>query len=504
MIRPIATVSAGTLASRLTGFVRDALIAALFGTGVVADAFLFAFQLVTVARRALSEGALNAVLVPAYLRIRNDTGADAAAAFAGRALGTIGVAVAGTALALGIIPWAVATLAPALASEPAFALTVTAFQLMLPYLALAGPVAVMAAVLNAHDRVVLTSLSPVLFNLVMILAVTALFVAGRSGTALSALLLAIAVGIAGGLQVFFLASAMRYARPTRVSLDHDMRATFCRALPGLIAQSGPQLLLLTGAIVASAMPGAVSWIYFASRLAELPLGLVSAATGAVLVPKLSSAGDEPNATSSAALQLAFGLALPASIGLALLAQPIVAVLLERGAFTENDSHATGLALLILATALPAQALTKPMAAIFFAREQMRQPLMATLAGLLVTLGAALWLYPDHVYAGVALAISLGSWLITLWLYIALIVRADLRIDAKTSRNLAFIGLAGAIMGAAIAAASLVIPVPDNDNVWARAVALGTLIALGMLVYASALRLFGVVNFRIIRSAFGKP
>ncbi len=290
MIRPVALVSAGTLGSRLSGFVRDALIAALLGAGGIADAFLLAFQFVNVARRLLSEGALNAVLVPAYLRIRTGAGDAAAAAFAGRALGTIGLAVIAAALLLGIAaPYAVAALAPGFARQPEFQLTVDTARLMLPYLAFVGPVAVMAAALNAHGRVALTSLSPVLFNVVMIATVAALLIADRSATQ-SALILAAAVGAAGCLQLIFLGfSGTRYARPVRVSLDPEIRALFCRALPGMIAQSGPQLLLVAGAVVASASPAAVSWIYFASRLVELPLGLVSAATGAVLIPRLSSA-----------------------------------------------------------------------------------------------------------------------------------------------------------------------------------------------------------------------
>jgi putative peptidoglycan lipid II flippase len=324
----------------------------------------------------------------------------------------------------------------------------------------------------------------------------------------SALALAAAVGVGGCLQLFFLGfSGARYARPVQVSAAPEIRELFRRALPGMIAQSGPQLLLLAGAVVASASPAAVSWIYFASRLVELPLGLVSAATGAVLIPRLSgSSGDDHRAaasTSAAALQLSLGLALPASVGLVLLAHPIVALLLERGAFTPGDTHATALALAILATALPALALTKPLAAIFFARGQMLQPMIATLAGLLITLSAAALAHPHHGYIGVAVAISIGSWLIALWLGAVLKARNDHAVEARTGRNVAFIGLSSVAMGAALAAAQWHIPVTDTAGLLPRAIALGTLIALGMLVYAACLRLLGVIDFRVIRSAFGE-
>src|SRR6185503_12397496 len=210
-------------------------------------------------------------------------------------------------------------------------------------------------------------------------------------------------------------SGTRHAAPVRVSLDTATRTLVGRALPGMIAQSGPQLLLVAGAVVASASPAAVSWIYFASRLVELPLGLVGAATGAVLIPMLSEVRrDEASTatitTSSTALQLTMGLALPASVGLGLLATPIVQVLFEHGAFTADDTRATALALTILATALPALVLTKPLSAIFLAREQMRHPLLATLAGIAVTRATASLAQPGYGYAAVAAAISLGAWL----------------------------------------------------------------------------------------------
>jgi putative peptidoglycan lipid II flippase len=504
MIRPIATVLAGTLGSRITGFVRDALIAALFGATVVADAFLFAFQMVNLARRALSEGALNAVLVPAYLRIRAEAGAEAAAAFAGRALGTVGVTVATLALLLGVAaPYAVNLLAPGFEGSPALQLAVDTARLMLPYLAFAGPVAVMAGALNAQGRVALTSFSPMLFNLAMILAVIVLLAASKVTATTAALALAATVGAAGVLQLVFLGvSGTRYATPVRVSLDAETRALVCRAIPGMVAQSGPQLLLVAGAVAASASPAAVSWIYFASRLVELPLGLVGSATGAVLIPELSGAravdASLPAGASSAALQLTFGLALPASVGLGLLATPIIQLLFEHGAFTPADTRATALALTLLATALPALALTKPLSAIFFAREQMRQPMLATLAGLIVTMAVGEFAWPHFGHAGVAAAISLGAWLIAIWLGIGLGMRGELPIDTRAIRNLAFIVLAAAAMEVVVAYAQGLVAV--TDGVWSRLLALGTLIALGMIVYVACLRLLGVVNFRIIRRA----
>lgn len=499
MIRPLATVSAGTLGSRLSGFLRDALIAALFGAGFVADAFLLAFQFVNVARRLLSEGALNAMLVPAYLRVRNAQGDAAAAALAGRALGTIGAAVLAAALLLAVAaPGVITALAPGFAGGPAFPLAIDTLRLMLPYLAFVGPVAVMAAVLNAQGRVALTSLSPLLFNAAMIAAAAALLIVDLQ-SASAALALAAVVGATGCAQLVFLGlSGTRHARPVSLSLDPEIRRLLHRALPGMIAQSGLQLFLVAGAVTASASPSAVSFIYFASRLIDLPLGLVGAATGAVLIPKLSVAGEER--LSSSALQLTLGLALPAAIGLALLAELIVATLFERGAFSAADTQATARALALLAAALPALALTKPMSAIFFAREQTAQPLAATLAGLAIAVIVATLAQPAYGFAGVAAAISLAAWVTAIWLGIALNARGDLRMDTGGWRTIALVLVASAAMAFALVAALKIAPSPGT-HFWARAAALGTLIAFGLLVYAAALRLFGVVNFRVVRRAF---
>jgi putative peptidoglycan lipid II flippase len=499
MLRSIATVSAGTLGSRLSGFLRDALIAALFGAGFVADAFLFAFQFVNVARRLLSEGALNAMLVPAYLRIRNADGELAATAFAGRALGAIGLSVLAAALLLAATaPYAVSAVAPGFAGQPAFQLAVDAFRLMLPYLAFAGPVALMAGVLNAHGRVALTSFAPIMFNAVMIVAAATLLF-GSLAPVPAAMALSATIGAAGCVQLIFLGlSGTRYARPVRLSLDGEIRKLFRRALPGMIAQSGSQLFLVAGAVIASASPSAVSFVYFASRLIDLPLGLVSAATGAVLIPKLSSAAERN--VSSSALQLTLGLALPASAGLALLAEPIVALLFEHGAFTARDTQETALALTILAASLPAFALARPMSAVFFAREQMTPPMIATLAGLAATIAAALLLQPSHGHAGVAAAISLGAWVTTISLAGALAARGELALDAQGWRNIAFIVVASVLMAAAVLAAATRIGPTAAADIWTRGLALGTLIGLGMIVYVVSLRLFGVVKFRFIRSA----
>jgi len=177
MIRSFLTVSTGTLASRLLGFARDAMIAALLGTGPVADAFLVAFQLVNVVRRLLTEGALNAALVPAWLRERDTNGPIAAAAFAGSVLGTVSAALIVAAGGIGLLmPFVITALAPGFAGHDTLRLAVDDARLMLPYLAFAGPATVMMALLNAQARFALTAFSPLLFNITLISVMIALII----------------------------------------------------------------------------------------------------------------------------------------------------------------------------------------------------------------------------------------------------------------------------------------------------------------------------------------
>ena len=235
MIRHILTVSTGTLASRILGFVRDALIAALLGAGWIADAFLVAFQFINVARRMLTEGSLNAALVPGFLSVRDSEGAVPAAAFAGRVLGSVTLVLIVIALMLGIfMPQVIALLAPGFKDE-ALQSAIRNARLMLPYFAFVGPAAVMMGVLNAGHRFMLTAFSPVLFNLVMIATIIVLMTrpddASWSATAMAA-----AVGIAGCLQMLILIRR----RPAREGVARPVRVCVRRANPQLLPQGHPR------------------------------------------------------------------------------------------------------------------------------------------------------------------------------------------------------------------------------------------------------------------------
>jgi len=503
MIRSFLTVSTGTLASRLLGFLRDSLVAALLGAGPIADAFLAAFQLVNVARRLLAEGGLNAALVPAWLRVRDTGGAVAAAAFAGRVLGTITAALIVATLLLALLmPFVLMALAPGFLGRETLQLAVDDARLMLPYLAFAGPVTVMMALLNARGRFALTAFSPLLFNIALIIVMAALL-AWRQDAVHAAQILSATIGIAGLLQlsVLVLRRGDMIATPLRISFDKEIRGFLGKAVPGMIASSTPQLLMVAGAIVASSSPSAVSWLYFANRLVELPLGIVGVAMGTVLIPEMTRAlrgGDQAAVAhaESRGLELAVGLALPAMLGLIVLSEPVVRMLFEHGAFTSADTTATAQALMWLALGLPANVLVKALSPAFFAREDTLTPLLATLKGVIFAIVLSVLLGHWFGASGIAASLAIGAWSTAFTLIRRGGETFGFSIDADARRRLPGILGAALAMGAALwLATRFTAALTQGSHGLLQAIVVLILIIGGIAVYGLFLRLFGITGWR---------
>jgi putative peptidoglycan lipid II flippase len=244
----------------------------------------------------------------------------------------------------------------------------------------------------------------------------------------------------------------------------------------------------------------VSWLYFANRLIELPLGIVGVAMGTVLVPELSRAlrGNDHTAIAHAGsrgLELALGLALPATLGLIVLGAPIVRLLFEHGAFTASDSAATAHALMWLALGLPAQVLVKALSPAFFAREDTITPLLATLKGLTVAIVLAIVL--GHIFGpnGIAASIAFGAWSSALALIRRGAATFGFSIDAAARRRLPRIAVAALAMGGLLwLVPALVLPPTADAHGLVQAALLATLISGGMAIYGLLLGAFGVVKW----------
>jgi putative peptidoglycan lipid II flippase len=507
LARNVATVGFATMLSRVLGFVRDMLIAALFGAGVRADAFFVAFQVANLVRRLLAEGALNAALVPLFLRARDRGGEAAAGAFVGRLIGTAIVGLTALAgLCALLMPIIILLLAPGFTvGGPRAAIAVELGRLMLPYLVFAGPLAVLIGVLNANNRFAMAAFTTAAFNAAVLVALAIIMAAGLGNSDASVRLLAIGIAVAGALQLMLVGVAVwigsERVSPIRVSLDSDIRRFLSLAIPGLIANGIPQITIIVGVMVASSSTSAVSWLYYANRLMELPLGIVGIAIGTVLIPVLTHAlrsgeRSELAAAESRGLELALGLALPATVALIVLAHPIVQVLFERGAFTVADTAATTAGLVAFAAGLPGHVLVKMFSPIFFAREDTTTPMLSTLAGLAVAVVGSLILFPALGHVGVAAAISLSGWTTAGVLAWLIARRIGFSLDADARRRLPRIVAASLVMGVALAFAWM------HAQAWlagrgamAHGMALLLLVALGLGSYGVCLRWLGVASMR---------
>jgi putative peptidoglycan lipid II flippase len=279
-----------------------------------------------------------------------------------------------------------------------------------------------------------------------------------------------------------------------------MRGFLAKAIPGMVAGAGPQLLIVAGAIVASSSPSAVSWLYFANRLIELPLGIVGVAVGAVLVPELARAAHTEDSDAAASAQsrgfeLAVGLALPATLGLMALSAPVVQLLFEHGAFTGTDTQGTSQALMWLALGLPAQVLIKALSPAFFARGDTTTPLWATLKGLAVTIALAIVLGRLFEVRGIAAAVMLGAWSSALDLIRHGLLTFGFSIDAVARKRLARIVAAALAMGGLLwLTAPFVLTSGGNESGPTHFFLVVALITAGIVVYGQLLALFGVLRW----------
>ena len=514
LARNIATVGVATLVSRVLGFGRDAGIAALFGASPFAEAFFAVLQLINFFRRLLAEGAINGAFSPIWLRLKNGRGAGVANRFTRRVLFitgliTVAIAIVGFLLA----PLIVHVIAPGFGSSLS-ALAYVYLILAVPYITLAGLVAVIAAALNAESKVVAVAFGTVAFNLVLLAALAFAFAEFKSDLVLAGAWLAAAIVVAGLAQLVIAATAWlwkgkRFA-PARPDLHMDVspfsRQFFRRAAPGLISAGIPQLKLLAGAAIASSSMSGVSWLYYANRLYELPLGVASVVIASVIVPRIAAsvrAGKVHNiaAVQSRAFEIALGLALPAAAAFAVLAAPIAGGLFERGAFGPLDTAAVAAALAAICAGLPGHTLEKLFGAVSFAHEDVRAPMWAALCGLATAICGALLLFPRYGHVGIAAAIGLSGWVGAGIMVTVLIRRRWLRLDAEAFRRLPRIVAATAVMAAVLVAGQVALAVLPGESLIAfgRIVILAVWVVLGLAVYLAAIQLLGVVRLSQLRT-----
>jgi len=508
LYRGFATVGSITVISRVLGFARDVLIAAVLGTSYVADAFFVAFRIPNMFRRLFAEGAFDAAFIPLFARRLHTDGPDAARAFAGQARSGLTVLlIAFTLLAEIAMPWLMLLLAPGFRSDPEkFALAVILARIALPYLAFISLVALYTGVLNVFGRFAIAAFSPTLLNLVLIAVLLVFIVSGSANQGAAGEALAWGIAASGVLQVLVVAIAaakigmsVPWERPR---LTPDMRRLAALAAPGVIASGMAQLTVVISTIIATLQDRVVSWLYYADRLFQLPLGVIGVAIGVVLLPAISHklrSGDHEAALESEnrALEFSLLLTMPATVALFLAAEPIMRVLFERGAFTAIDTKATAAMLTALALGLPAYVLIKVLHPSFFAREDTRTPMIYAGISLAANAMLSFLLFVLIGATGIAIATVISGWINVALLVANLRRREGFKLDQTCRRRFAGIFAASAVMGAVIVAlVRLIDPwFAPQSGLIAQGIVLVTLVGTGLLVYLGAAHLFGAARFR---------
>lgn len=509
MGRWIATVGGYTLLSRIAGFARDVLIAAVLGTGPVADAFFVALRVPNFMRTLFAEGAFNVAFVPQFAGTIERDGREAARQLAEEVLSVLLVILlAVVVIAQILMPWLMYVLAPGFADEPGkFDLTVTLTRLTFPYLMFISLAALLGGILNSLYKFAAAAATPILLNLCMIVAI---LVFGKM-TETPGHALAYGVSFAGVVQFVWLAvSCARAGMKLRLRLPRltpNVRKLLKLIGPAALGAGVAQVNLLVSLIIASLLPGgAVSYLYYADRLNQVPLGVVGIAVGTALLPLLSrqiraNEAEAALTSQNRAIEIAMFLSFPAAVALMVSAWPIITALFERGAFGPEASAASASALIAYAAGLPAFVLVKVLTPGYFARQDTRTPVV--IATICVALNIALNFALMHVLAhvGLALSLSVSGWLNVLLLAWGLKRRGHFKPDRRLKLKLfgifgASVVMAGTLYGVQTALG----PAFENRNELHRIGSLVILVAAGLGVYFAAARLFRAFTIKELKAA----
>ncbi len=501
LVRAAATVGGYTLISRLLGFVRDLIFAAVLGAGMVSDAFVLAQRFPNLFRSLFAEGAFSSAFVPLFARTLTSEGDKSARQFAQEALSFMVPILIGLTLAVQfLMPWVMLLFAAGFsANQEKFDLAVLYSRIMFPYLMLMALCALYAGILNSLGRFWVAAAAPILFNLVLIFGLVVVApITGLPGHGQ-----AVCVTISGILQVIWMAYAARRAGMDLNLLWPRASPRVLRllkiALPGTFAAGVTQVNILIGQIIASWTAGAVTYLYFAERLYQLPLGVIGIAVGAVLLPDLSrrlALGDEQgsNEALNRASEFCLLLTLPATAALIAAPLDILVALFRHGAFSMADARATVPVLIAFATGLPAYVLIKVLTPAFFARHDTKTPVLFAAVSVVINVLGSVSLYPFFDYVGIAIATSIAAWanviLLGLKLYSKGHFAPDIRLIDRAVRMLA----AAILMGVVLFGLTLLVRSWLVGPVYAALPVLISITGLSMFSYGGLVLAMGAIQW----------
>lgn len=452
LFKSAATVGGLTLISRILGYVRDIYIARFMGASMLADAFLVAFRLPNFFRALSAEGAFNAAFVPLFSKQLTNKNKKEACHFAGNVFSFMfAILLVLTGIMEYYMPGVMQLLAPGFTDNTEqFTLAVTLARIMFPYLICISLVALMAGMLNSLGKFAAAAATPALLNLIMILSIAM----ASHYHVTTAHAMAWGVCIAGFIQMGWVFAALARAgmvpRLHIPTLTPPIKMLFKRMGPGLIGGGITQLNVWANTVIATLIPGTVSYLYYADRLVQFPMALIGTAIGTALLPLISKyfhegSREKSNAVLNQALESVILLTVPAAVGMAVLSGLIISVLFEKGAFTHQDTVASAGALAAYSLGLPAFALIKILTPAYFASGDTRTPVKIALICLFMNVGMNLLLIHSLAHIGLALSTALTSWLNVIFLAHILHKRKTFSVDKKYIGKLPYILIAATVM-----------------------------------------------------------
>lgn len=507
LLRNLGVISILTLLSRIAGLVREILTAARLGAGPIADTFFQAMTIPNTFRRVLAEGAFNSAFVPLYARELEEKDRAEADRFASEALSFMASFTALLVIAFQVFaPWLVYVFFPGRIGDPdGLMLAALLLQIMMPYLLAMVVTALISGGLNSNGRFAVAAGAPVLLNIALI---TILLFEWESRETL-VIWLAGSVTVSGFAQVAMLWAAAARAKlrlrllPPR--LTPRVKRLLKLGIPGALAASAMQVNVVVTSSIATLEEGARSWLNYAERLYQLPLGMIGIAMGIALLPNLTRRvrqGDEAGGqfAMNRAVEISLALTLPASLAFLVIPELIASGVYQRGQFTGIDASNTGIALAIAGLGLPAFVLVKVLAPGFFAREDTKTPMRFALIAVAVNFVFALTLFFGGLgFVGLAIASSLAGWVNAGLLAFTLRSRKLLQVDARLMRTAPRLLAAALIMAAIIWLLARWVPgmvdavlpaLPGNLHIMASMI---VVVGAGMVVFAGACLAIGAVR-----------
>jgi putative peptidoglycan lipid II flippase len=431
LYRNFINVGALTMGSRFFGFIRDALVAAVLGTGPAADAYLAAFRFPNLFRRLFAEGAFNTAFIPLFAKALEQDGQEAARLWAARIMSWLVAVVLGvTVFAEIFMPWVLLPFVPGFVDDKAkYDLTVLLTRICFPYLACMSLMAAYAGILNGLNKFSAAAFAPILLNLVMIAFMAPLVIGPPKSPVETAIWIAIGTLGGGVAQLWFVYAAIRRAKFVPKlqwpRFDSEVRRFWVLAIPAVLTGGITQINIFVGTIIASGADSAISYLYYADRLYQLPLGIIGIAIGTVLLPELArhlkgGRDKEADAAQNQSLLISMLLSMPAATALIVLAFPIVRVLFEHGAFSAVATVETANTLIWFSAGLPAYVLIRVLQPGFFAREDTVTPTIFAGISAATNIIMSFLLFPTLAHVGIAIATSVAAWanaiLLGLWLH----------------------------------------------------------------------------------------